>query len=94
MQRFISSILVFVFACVCIHSPATLKSVRAAGIWYVSPAGNDANACNTALAPCATLNGAISKAGDGDDIRVAIGRYTGAGEDVVLLKKSLTLSGG
>lgn len=94
MQRFISSILVFVFACVCIHSPATLKSVRAAGIWYVSPAGNDANVCNTASAPCATLNGAISKAGDGDDIRVAIGRYTGAGEDVVLLKKSLTLSGG
>ena len=47
-------------------------------------------------APCATINAALNKPDfvAGDTIRVAAGTYTGAGEQVVLLDKSATLSGG
>jgi Zn-dependent metalloprotease len=62
--------------------------------WYVATTGNDANSCSSPDAPCATINGAIGKAADGDTIRVAIGTYTGTGIEVVLINKSITLSGG
>ena len=47
-------------------------------------------------AACATINGALNKPGfvAGDTILVATGVYTAAGENVVLLDKSATLSGG
>ncbi|MEK6754211.1 MAG: choice-of-anchor Q domain-containing protein [Chloroflexota bacterium] len=64
-------------------------------IWYVSTTGNDANSCSATDAPCLTINGAIAKAVDGDTILVAVGTYTAAsGEEVVLINKSVTLSGG
>jgi|CXWL01.1.fsa_nt_gi hypothetical protein len=64
-------------------------------IWYVSTTGNDANSCSATDAPCLTINGAIGKAANGDTIQVAIGIYTAAsGNEVVLINKSVTLSGG
>ncbi len=72
----------------------TPQPVRAAGPWYVSTTGNDANDCQGATTPCATINGAIEKAANGDTINVAIGTYTGTGNEVVLLDKDATLSGG
>ncbi len=67
----------------------------AAGPWYVAPGGNDGGLC-TSGAPCATINGALAQPGfvAGDTIYVAIGTYTGTGNEVVLLDKNATLSGG
>jgi uncharacterized repeat protein (TIGR01451 family) len=67
---------------------------RAAGPWYVAPGGSDSNSCLSPGAACATINGAIGKASSGDTIYVATGTYTGSGDEVVLLDKSATLSGG
>ena len=70
------------------------QPTRAAGPWYVAPGGNDADSCLSPAAPCATINGAIGKATSGDTIYVAAGTYTGMGYEVVLLDRSLVLSGG
>ena len=68
----------------------------AANTWYVATTGNDGNSCSTTGSPCKTINGAIAKAIDnnGDTIRVATGTYTSSGAEVVLINKSITLSGG
>jgi len=71
------------------------KSARAAGPWYVAPGGSDSNSCLVPAAPCATINGAIGKASSDDTIYVATGTYTNtSGTEVVLIDKSITLSGG
>lgn len=72
------------------------SSARAAGPWYVSNAGDDNNDCLSASSACATINGALANPGfvAGDTILVAIGTYTGTGDEVVLLDKNVTLSGG
>jgi hypothetical protein len=62
--------------------------------WYVSPSGDDANSCQSPAEPCATINGAISKAYDGDQIFVAMGTYVGSDSHVVNLSKIIRLSGG
>ncbi len=62
--------------------------------WYVATTGNDSNSCSATGSPCLTINGAIGKATAGDTIFVAIGTYTGTGTEVVLINKSITLSGG
>jgi uncharacterized repeat protein (TIGR01451 family) len=86
-----------ILACVALFviTPAP-QPVRAAGPWYVASGGSDANTCTAPGAACATINGALNKPGfvAGDTIRVATGTYTGAGDQVVLLDKSATLSGG
>ena len=75
--------------------PASAQgSLVDAATWYVATTGNDLNTCATANAPCLTINGAIGKAVDGDSINVAIGTYMGTGTEVVLVDKSVTLSGG
>lgn len=60
----------------------TALPASAAGPWFVapataSPAGNNANNCLSAAAPCATVTGVLAKAGfaDGDTINVAAGTY-------------------
>ena len=70
--------------------------VRAAGPWYVGPGGSDGNTCLSPATRCATINGALNKPGfvAGDTILVATGTYTGTGDEVVLLNKNATLSGG
>ena len=74
----------------------TSQPVRAAGPWYVTPGGDDANDCLSPASPCATINGALNKPGfvAGDIIQVAIGTFTGSGNEVVLLDIDATLSGG
>ncbi len=63
--------------------------------WFVSTTGNDANSCASPASPCQTINGAISKAVDGDTILVASGTYTGSGSAaVVTISKAVTISGG
>ncbi|MCQ3937288.1 MAG: hypothetical protein DPW18_09600 [Chloroflexi bacterium] len=64
---------------------------------YVSALGSDdgPNACTAPETPCLTINHAISQAASGDTIKVAVGTYTVAsGNEVVLINKSITLSGG
>src|SRR6185436_18715609 len=63
-------------------------------LWHVAPTGNDSNSCLLPVSPCATINGALNKAVAGDTILVAAGTYTGSGNEVVLIDKSITLSGG
>jgi hypothetical protein len=70
------------------------ESARAAGPWYVAPGGNDSESCLSTAAPCATINGAIGKASGGDTIFVATGTYTDTGNEVVLIDRDITLSGG
>jgi Zn-dependent metalloprotease len=62
--------------------------------WYVATTGNDSNSCTATGSPCATINGAIAKAAAGDIINVAIGTYTGSGNEIVLINKNITLLGG
>lgn len=72
------------------------QPAHAAGPWYVAPTGDDNNDCLGPVTPCATINGALAKPGfvPGDTVRVAIGTYTGTGNEVVLLDKDVTLTGG
>jgi len=51
-------------------------ALAAAATWYVATTGDDTNDCLTTSTPCATINGAIGKAIDGDTILVASGTYT------------------
>jgi len=62
--------------------------------WYVATTGSDSNACNSPAAPCATISAAVNKANSEDTVFVAAGVYTGSGYDLLLLEKSITLSGG
>ncbi len=52
------------------------------------------NSCDVPTSPCATINGAIAKAAEGNTIEVAEGTYTGSGNQVVLVNKSVQLTGG
>lgn len=76
------------------RSSSLSPRAQAAGPWYVAPDGDDGADCLSTTTPCATINGAIGKAGSGDTIYVAVGTYTGSGDEVVLISKSVTLSGG
>ncbi|MGB5931667.1 MAG: right-handed parallel beta-helix repeat-containing protein [Anaerolineae bacterium] len=51
---------------------------------------NDSNSCTSTCYPCATIQGAIEKATDGDEIWVYRGTYTGT----LSIAKTLTLEGG
>ena len=62
--------------------------------WYVATTGLDTNSCTAFDAPCATINGAESKAAAGDIIKVATGTYTGSGTEVVLVDREIMLLGG
>lgn len=71
-------------------------TVGAAGPWYVAPDGDDGDDCLSPATPCVTIDGALNKPSFLADstILVATGIYTGTGSEVVLLDKSVTLSGG
>ncbi len=98
MKTYIKSSLAIAVLVVAVLAVAVTASprVRAAGPWYVKPGGNDANDCLSPATACATINGALNKPGflGGDTIRVAVGAYTGTGDEVVLLSRDTTLSGG
>lgn len=87
----------FVFVCAFLFAGVGLaRQAQASGTWYVKVGGNDANDCATPATACASINGALAKPGfvEGDTIKVAIGTYTGTGNEVVLIEKDVTLSGG
>ena len=67
------------------------QQTQAAGPWYVSMTGNDANDCLSPVTACLTLQAAINKASAGDTINVEAGIYPVAG--VVTVNKTLTLKG-
>jgi Zn-dependent metalloprotease len=62
--------------------------------WYVATTGNDGNNCATTSTPCSTIQAAITKAANGDTIKVAIGTYISTANNVAYIYKSLILSGG
>lgn len=70
------------------------RSEAAGHTWYVAPAGDDAAGCNSPATPCATLQAAVNLASPGDAILAAAGTYTGTGAQVILVDRSLTLTGG
>jgi hypothetical protein len=92
-RRRMSASILRIVILIALAFPAT-TSVRAAGPWYVAPSGLDSNSCTSPAAPCLTINSAIGKAAAGDTIRVAIGTYTRAGSEVVLIDRNITLLGG
>ena len=75
---------------------AFVPTVQAAGVWYVANGGSDSKNCATPATACASINAALGKPGfvAGNTVRVAVGTYTGSGDQVVLLNKDATLSGG
>jgi predicted outer membrane repeat protein len=79
-------------ALLCAAVLATFQPAAAA-LRYVSPGGNDASDCSSALAPCKTVGRAATVAVSGDTIRIAGGNYV---ERVVLSASgsmTLTLQG-
>jgi uncharacterized repeat protein (TIGR01451 family)/CSLREA domain-containing protein len=80
--------------------------VMPVSIRYVASDGADGqNTCGYSANPCATIQHAVDVAGDGNEIRVAAGTYTGAQTvidsrtgytytQVVFITKTLTLRGG
>jgi hypothetical protein len=67
------------------------QRTHAAGPWYVSNTGNDANDCLSPATACFTLQAAIDKASAGDTVNVEVGVYPYVG--VVNVNKTLTLKG-
>jgi hypothetical protein len=73
----------------------SFQAAQASGLWYVTTSGNDTNDCLSPVTSCATINEAVGKANPGDTIYVTSGTYTNsAGSEVVLVSKSITLTGG
>jgi uncharacterized membrane protein len=73
--------------------------VNAPATRYVATTGSDTrgempNVCSDPASPCRTLQHAVDVAFAGDEIRVADGVYTGTGDAVVNVGKSLTFQGG
>ncbi len=73
---------------------AQAPAARGAGPWYVATTGLPSNNCLSAGQPCDTLQRAIGLASAGDSILVATGTYTGAGNEVAVIDRALTFSGG
>jgi hypothetical protein len=57
-------------------TPSARSEEHTSLIWYVAPDGDDANGCRFPEDPCRTIHGAIAKATEDDEIRVAAGTYS------------------
>ncbi len=71
-------------------APVSLAAPTAT-TWYVSPAGDDNNDCQTPATACKTVNAAVGKASDGDTIQIAAGTYVES--STINLGAYLTLQG-
>jgi hypothetical protein len=78
------------------EAPHLGEQVQSGITWYVAPppAGSDTNDCAAPATPCTTINSAFGKASAGDTVEAAAGTYTGSGSVMVLINKSVNLSGG
>ncbi len=76
------------------NTESKTEQQQTSNTWYVSTTGDDANDCLTAITPCATINGAIAKAVNGDTINVTSGSYIATGNEVVKIDKDIVLYGG
>lgn len=56
-------------------TPSSRSEELSSLFWYVAPDGDDANGCAFPDNPCRTINGAVAKATEFDEIRVAPGTY-------------------
>ena len=70
---------------------------------YVVPGGTDSGDCSAPASACRTIQYAVDRAGEGDEIRVAAGTYTDLNiaivdwniiTQVVYIRKSITVQGG
>ena len=80
------------------RSPSTISAVR-----YVAPGGTNSGNCSVPASACQTIQYALDRANDGDEIRVAAGTYTDLHlralpykiiTQVVFFDKSVTIQGG
>ncbi|MCW3001753.1 MAG: hypothetical protein JWQ20_1051 [Conexibacter sp.] len=55
------------------HAPAAAAQ-ETAGTWWLSPRGDDAEAC-TRAAPCQTISAVLARTDPGDEVRLLAGRY-------------------
>lgn len=94
LARALSVVLSVVLATVSLAPSVPPPAQAQTNIWYVSNPGNDANACNTPAAPCATIQAAVDRAASRDTIHVAVGAYTGEGSNVVVITKDIHIVGG
>ncbi|TAH50787.1 MAG: hypothetical protein EYC68_13200 [Chloroflexota bacterium] len=78
------------------NTPTPTQTPRGPIAFYVATNGSDGNDCLTPAAACASVNGALAKSNmqTGDTIKVAVGTYFGSDAQVVLVNKSVNLSGG
>jgi hypothetical protein len=60
-------------------TPIARSEEHSSFIWYVAPDGDDANGCGFPDDACRTIHGAIAKATEDDEIRVAAGTYADSG---------------
>ena len=70
------------------------RTPAAAGVWFVSGLGSDANPCNVPNLPCKTFNAAIQKAAPDDWIYATASPFTGTGPEIVHVDRNLTILGG
>ncbi|TLM98463.1 DUF1565 domain-containing protein, partial [bacterium] len=66
-----------------------MQGVQAAGPWFVSPTGNDADDCLSESSACLSITAAIGKATAGDTINVLAGMYV----ENVNVNKAVTIVG-
>ncbi len=83
--------LLLAFAC---SGLVNLPRTAAAATYYVAGYGSDANTCQSPNTACASINGALSKASEGDTIKVTAETFYGYGPDFVYITKDIILSGG
>ncbi len=79
--------------------PIVSARTAATSIRYVTLSGADAGDCATPFSACRTLQYAVDQAGEGDEVRVASGVYSGVNSyaglaQVVYLSKTVSLRGG
>ncbi len=75
------------------------NTYSAGSVRYVSPSGINSGDCTNSGNPCATVQYAVDQAGDGEEIRVAGGTYSGVSTRAgviqsVYISKPITILGG